>query len=212
MLLDSKKPTVMKYKFSALLAVVFAAGILTSCGSADSRADRIADSTDLGDRADSASRSNRSNDRNEEFESNADEDVALFMKTAAAGSKIEITLGQKALQNASNADVKAFAQRMIDDHTRAGRELEQLSTEYGILLPTELPADVRQHMEAIGDKKGADFDRSYMEMMVKDHLKTVNMFREAAALNNNKIKDFAAKTLPVLQEHEKMAKEIFGRL
>ncbi|WP_276089179.1 DUF4142 domain-containing protein [Pedobacter sp. JY14-1] len=202
----------MKYKFSALLAAVFAVGILASCGSADSRADRIADSTDLGDRADSASRAQKADNRNEEFESNTDDDVALFMKSAAAGSKIEIMLGEKALQSAANADVKKFAQRMIDDHTKAGKELEQLSTEYGILLPTELPADVRQHMEAMGNRKGANFDRSYMEMMVKDHGKTVNMFREAAALNNNKIKDFAAKTLPVLQEHEKMAKEIFGRL
>jgi putative membrane protein len=137
------------------------------------------------------------------------EDDQEFMVEAASGGLMEVQLGEAASKNAASAKVKEFGRRMVKDHTKANGELKSLAAKKNVTLPQTPGADHQKHIDDMKTKKGADFDKDYMSMMVDDHEKDVRKFENAA--NNAKdaeLKAFASKTLPVLREHLQMAKTI----
>lgn len=136
-------------------------------------------------------------------EKNADHD---FILEAAMGGMAEVELGQLASGKAQSDPVKQFAQRMVTDHGKANEELKSLAQSRRVTLPT----DSGVHHKAIKDRlaklSGADFDRAYMQEMLTDHRKDVNAFRkESQSGQDAEVKAWAAKTLPTLEEHLKMA-------
>ena len=131
-----------------------------------------------------------------------------FAKEAAAGGMAEVQMGQMAVQNASNEQVKKFGQRMVDDHSKAGDQLKGIAAKDNIPLPADLNAKDKATMQRLQSLKGAEFDRAYMQDMVKDHQHDVADFqKEAANGTNPDLKGFASQTLPTLQEHLKMAQD-----
>jgi putative membrane protein len=188
-------------------------GMLSACDNAGGREGRMADSTSLGDRADAAANSDSLPDEvNETSEAGVNDDSAVFMKRAALGGKMEIVLGKAAMEKATNAKVKDFGARMVADHTMASSDLMKLAQKTAILLPTEFPADEKAHMDKLLAMEGAAFDKHYMEMMVKDHVKTIDLFKAATRMRENSVRAYAEKTLPVLEEHHKMATQIYEGL
>lgn len=145
-------------------------------------------------------------------ESDEDDDSNLFLKQAAIGGIMEVEAGKIAIANASSADVKALAQMIVKDHEAANQELKALATGKSVLLPTELPADKQDHLNSMKNLKGKDFDKHYLQMMREDHKKDIDMFRETSANSRSKdIKDFAAKTLPVLEKHSQEVERVAAK-
>jgi putative membrane protein len=131
-----------------------------------------------------------------------------FAMKAASGGTAEVQMGQLAVQKASNEQVKQFGQRMIDDHTKAGNELQSIASKDNISLPTGLNPHDKAVYDNLSKLSGPAFDRAYMRDMVKDHLNDVNEFqREANSGSNTDLKSFATTTLPTLQEHLRIARE-----
>src|SRR3954465_12663368 len=58
-----------------------------------------------------------------------------FVSDAAQGGNMEVTLGQLAVQKASEQSVREFGQRMVTDHTKANNELKQLISQKGATQP-----------------------------------------------------------------------------
>lgn len=131
-----------------------------------------------------------------------------FISKAGMGGMAEVQMGTLALQKATNADVKAFAQRMVTDHSQANDELSQLATAKGIALPTELTGDPKAALDHLSGLSGAEFDKAYMTHMVEDHDKTVADFDKAStSATDADVKTWAGKTLPTLQSHQQQAKD-----
>lgn len=136
-----------------------------------------------------------------------------FVANAGAGGLAEVQMGNLALQKASSADVKAFGQRMVTDHSAANDELSRLATAKGLALPTEPKADAKAAMDHLSSLTGAEFDNAYMQHMAEDHEKDVAEFEKAAtSAGDADVKGFASKTLPTLREHLTLAKEVSGKL
>jgi putative membrane protein len=134
---------------------------------------------------------------------------SLFMRTAAMDGLAEVEHGRLAAQNASAADVKQFARRMVDDHSKANEELKGLATQKNVTLPTELDQKHQAMQDKLAKLKGSAFDKAYMSHMVMAHRQAVTLFqREAKAGKDADTKAWAAKTLPVLQEHDKSARTV----
>lgn len=132
-----------------------------------------------------------------------------FLTSAAQGGMAEVKLGQLALQNAQSQAVKDFGQRMVTDHGKANDELKQLATSKGVTLPGDIGAKNQKVYDRLAKLSGAAFDKSYMSDMVRDHKKDVAEFqKESRSAHDAEVKSWAAKTLPTLQEHLKMAQEI----
>lgn len=132
-----------------------------------------------------------------------------FIRKAAGDGEMEVEMGRVALSQASSPRVREFAQRMVDDHSRADTELAGLAQARNMSLPSAMDS---RHMAKCNDMRslsGQDFDRKYMSMMVHDHVKAINLFEDQA--NNGQDSDtreFARRTLPTLHQHLDMAKSI----
>lgn len=132
-----------------------------------------------------------------------------FVMDAAVGGMEEVELGRIAAQKAASADVKAFGQRMVTDHSKANDQLKQIAAQMGVTLPTTLPPDKRQDLEKMSKLSGAAFDKMYMSHMVKDHKKDISEFdKQASKGDNDSLQSFARSTLPTLREHYKMAQDV----
>jgi len=133
----------------------------------------------------------------------------LFMEKAAAGGLEEVDLGNAVKDKAASQDVKDFAGKMVTDHSKANDELKALMEQKGLSAPTAIPAKNKSADDKIKAKQGAELDKAYMSDMVKDHDADVKAFQNAAkGADDPDVKAWAAKTLPTLQEHQKMANDI----
>jgi putative membrane protein len=129
-----------------------------------------------------------------------------FIEKAAKGGVAEVELGNLAQQKAQNQQVKDFAARMVQDHSKANEELKSIASAKGVAVPAEMDKSVLKEKEKLEKLAGAKFDREYMSHMVKDHKKDVKEFaNEAKNAKDGDVKNFAAATLPTLQEHLKLA-------
>jgi putative membrane protein len=134
---------------------------------------------------------------------------ASFIKKAASGGMAEVDLGRLATEKASNPDVKQFGQRMVDDHSKANDQLKQVAAEKHVTLPTSISAKDKATKTTLEALSGDQFDRGYMEDMVKDHKQDVAEFQKASkSASDPQIKDWASQTLPTLQDHLKEAQRI----
>lgn len=134
------------------------------------------------------------------------ENDAEFMVEAASGGMMEVELANLALQKGTSTQVKEFARMMIKDHKKANEELKALAASKNIVLPTALIDKHQRVVNDLKDKSVKTFDAKYMNAMLDDHKKDVKEFEEASKdAADPDIRAFAAKTLPVLQEHLRMA-------
>jgi len=140
-------------------------------------------------------------------------DSTKFSSAAAEGGLTEVELGRLAVQRASNPAVKTFGQQMIEDHSRANNELKTIATKKNIVLPTDLNSDQKSMMEKLSKLSGAEFDKQYMSDMVKDHEADAKEFENQANKGTDAdIKAFAAKTLPIIQRHLQMARDVANQV
>jgi putative membrane protein len=125
-----------------------------------------------------------------------------FAMEAASGGLMEVALGKLAETNASSAKVKEFGRMMVTDHTKANTELKALAARKNITIPTTPTEHHQKHIDELKTKKGSDFDKAYVDMMVDDHKEDVDNFEEEVKDGNDAdLKAFASKTLPVLNKH-----------
>jgi putative membrane protein len=152
-----------------------------------------------------------------------------FIKEACAGGHMEVRMGKLGVQKAQSTEVKQLAQRLIDDHTKAGTELTQIASNKGLTLTDKdtiantVKDNDRTHVRDNEDAhkghdkelgkleslSGSEFDRAFAKMAVKDHEKDVKLFEKASQnADDSEVKAFAAKTLPTLREHLQQAKSL----
>ncbi len=125
-----------------------------------------------------------------------------FVETAAAGGLAEVELSKAALEKAKKATVKDFAQKMIDQHTAANAELASLCTARGITLPSEPDEATKTKRAELEKKTGSKFEKAYVDIMLEDHRKAVELFRtESQSGADAELKAWAGATLPKLEEH-----------
>jgi len=134
-------------------------------------------------------------------------DQTFLVNTAKAGLA-EVEFGKVALENATNEQVKAFAQRMVDDHSKANEELKTLAASKNVVVPSTLDAQDKGMQDKLMALKGEAFDREYMTAMVAGHTKVVESLRaESQSGKDPDVKAWAARTLPTVEDHLKMARE-----
>jgi putative membrane protein len=136
-----------------------------------------------------------------------------FLRGAAQGGMAEVELGKLAVQKASGSEVKAFGQRMIDDHTKANDTLKALAASKSFTLPADVSAEQKAMRDKLAGLSGKEFDHQFMEQMVEDHKKVVAAFEiESNGGKDGDVKSFASITLPTIKEHLKMAQAMVAKM
>lgn len=132
-----------------------------------------------------------------------------FIQQAAQGDMAEVELGQLAQQKSSDAGVKGFGERMVKDHSQNDDQLKALAQSKDVSLPTRLTQKQRSEKAQLSQLSGTKFDQAYMTLMVSEHTKDVNKFKqEAQSAHDPAVKQFAQASVPVLQSHLQQAKQV----
>ena len=128
-----------------------------------------------------------------------------FVQKAAISGKFEIESSKLALERSTDADVKAFAQKMIDDHTMADTELKSTVKKAKLAndtLPKELDDKHAKILEKLKSAKAEDFNEDYLDAQEDAHEDAVKLFKNYAEKGENAdLKKFASDTLPTLEAH-----------
>jgi putative membrane protein len=131
-----------------------------------------------------------------------------FVENAVRSNMAEYELGKLAEQHAASPEVKQFAERMVSDHGKAGEELREVAQHEGTTLPDRPRHSEKREMGKLAKLGGAQFDRAYIDHMVKDHRKDVKEFQEEAQkAKDPQVKQVAEQMLPTLKEHLQMAEQ-----
>jgi len=132
-----------------------------------------------------------------------------FIEKVAAGNTAEVKLAQLAEQKSQDSKVKDFANRMITDHGKANNDLRPIAGTAQIKIPDQLKGEAKARYNKLEKLSGPEFDRTYINDMVKDHQKDATEYqKEQGQVKDPQLKTYVDNTLPVVQSHFHMAEEI----
>jgi len=131
-----------------------------------------------------------------------------FLSDAIKGDNSEIAMGQLALANGGAQAMKTFGQTLINDHSKNKTEAEALASKLGLSPPSGMTPEAQQAMAKLEKLKGREFDREFSQLMVKDHEKTISEFKAEATSEHGPVQQFASQSLPTLEKHLRMAKDL----
>lgn len=135
-------------------------------------------------------------------------DADDFVDEVSAKGIAEVESAKLALEKSTATDVQAFAQKMITDHTSANMELAGIASRKNLEVSDEAELTTKAKKFVLEQRDGESFDEAYAKNQVKAHEDTIKLFQRAAVSDDAEIATFAKQTLPKLQHHLKLAKEL----
>ena len=131
-----------------------------------------------------------------------------FITDGIEGSQAEINFAKLALAKSKDENVRKFAQKMITDHSKLIEEMRPFTLKYGA-KPSGTPIMDHAKYQELKLKSGTDFDRAYVEAMVKDHHSDLDAFiKEENSTADPELKAAVEKGEKVVLEHTKMIDDI----
>ena len=138
-------------------------------------------------------------------------DADDFVEEASAKGIAEIETSKLALQKGVSPDVKTFAQKMIDDHTAANKELAAVAARKKLEVDTEAELMAKAKKMMLKQRDGESFDAAYATGQVAAHESTIALFQKGAKSTDADIAAFATATLPKLEHHLHMAHDLAAK-
>ena len=145
-----------------------------------------------------------------------DAQIASIVVTA---NQVDIDAGKLAQSTSTNADVKAFAERMITDHTAVNKSATDLVAKLKV-TPEDNPTS--QSLKSAGDKnlahlkslKGGEFDKAYAEHEVTYHQQVIDALDKTLipGAKNSELKALLVKVRPAFVAHLEHAKKLSAAL
>lgn len=134
---------------------------------------------------------------------------ATFLSEAARGGAAEVEMGKLAQKNGRSPAVKRFGRMMVGHHGQANGELMALAQRKEISVPTGIGAEGQRTYDDLAKLRGAAFDRAYAKAMVEDHREDLRVYQDEAANGTDPdVKAYAARQVPLLQDHLRMAQRL----
>jgi len=134
------------------------------------------------------------------------EDDKKFLATAAQSDVNEIKISELAEQKATDPRVKAFAAKMVKEHEALEVKMKPFATEWGLQTPPDMDDDHKDEYKKLSGLSGHDFDKEYIDAMVKDHTKALDLFTdEVKETKNAKFKTAVMAGKSHVAAHKNMA-------
>jgi len=135
-----------------------------------------------------------------------------FAADAAIVGMVEVELANLARQKAKSPEIRQYAEHLLAEHQQTNEKLKALAAQKNIALPKDLDAKHKAERDKLAALDGPEFEKAYIEAMVKDHRKAVNDFAtEAKRTEDKDLKDFASETEPKLREHLEQAQKLLSQ-
>ena len=136
-----------------------------------------------------------------------------FLTEAAQADLAEMDMAQIALQNSATGDVRDLANMIKSDHTSALEDLTELMKGKNVSQPKSIPARTQQDIGRMKTLTGGEFDREFVNMIVSEHQKVIEMFRDQQSTAQcPDVKKYVEDTLPRLEMHLEKAQRLQTKL
>ncbi|HEY2734568.1 MAG TPA: DUF4142 domain-containing protein [Polyangiales bacterium] len=136
-----------------------------------------------------------------------------------AANKGEIEQAKLAVRKAKDPQVKQYAQMMIDQHGAEQKKEQQLATTLSLQpettqMSTQLQTDSQSAISSLSSQSGADFDKAYIDLQVKEHKDVLDAIDNKLIPNakNAQLKQALTDFRPKVQGHLQKAQEIQQKL
>jgi len=124
-------------------------------------------------------------------------------------NNFEIQAGQIAQEKAQSEEVKQFAKMMVDDHTRAQQQLQQIGQQKGWRFSQQLMPVHQAILDELNKLDGQEFERAYVYGQVAGHTITVLGLRDGKTeLQDPELRQYAATIFPKVQQHLQQAQRL----
>jgi putative membrane protein len=144
---------------------------------------------------------------NYSFHTKISDDDHAFLDDVKTLGMMEITLGTVA-QKSTDPKIKEYANMMIADHRRMDKEVEALASAAQIIVRVDYDAKQQEELKMMRGLTGAEFDKHYKDMMIKDHAKAIEIFKNGSDTREEVVKEFANKSIGVIESHYEAAKKL----
>ncbi len=138
---------------------------------------------------------------------------ADFLVNAASGAMLEADLGRLAETHAANPRVRDFGAMMVKEHSEGLEKIQHLAARKRVVLPDSVSQHQQKEITNLQKKKGGDFDKAYVQMMVDDHKSDINEFQKQASQGTDSLtRVFATGSLQMLHRHLDSANSLVNLL
>jgi len=145
-----------------------------------------------------------------------DAEISQIVLTANKG---EIDASKLAKRKSANAEVKEFADMMIDEHASVTKQTKALDSKLKLKpMDSKASQDLAKNSKAAEKKlkslKGADFDKQYVDQMVSDHQAVLDTIDSTLLPNakNEELKNLIQTVRPSVAKHLEHAKALQAKL
>jgi putative membrane protein len=138
-------------------------------------------------------------------------ETTRYVRDAAIADKFEREAGQLAIVRGRAVEVKDFARMMVSDHSSSSSKIKDALKEAksAIKPPTKLDAEHQKKLDQLKKASEANFDRMYMDMMVKGHNQALALHQGYANKGGvAPLRQAAGEIVPVVQKHLEHANKI----
>jgi len=132
-----------------------------------------------------------------------------FILTAARKGLGEVAMAKLAQTNGGSKAVKEYGKMLEKDYSISNKKLLAIATAENITLPATVTDEQTTNITRLQNLKGNNFDKEFIPVVIENHTQDMVEFKKIIEGNNSqKVKDFAADMLPMLQTHLDKAKAL----
>jgi putative membrane protein len=134
-----------------------------------------------------------------------------LLQSGAYAAQSAIQLSQLALTKTLSADMKDFAERVLEDYTRSLTYLKSAADKAGVKLPVALDATHKSSISSLIKLKGKEFETKYVAQVKTNSQLLVNTlaaYRELTPTQGQDLRTWIGMTLPIAQNHLGMVMEV----
>lgn len=136
-----------------------------------------------------------------------------YLDKTAEGLMAEVEMGHMAQGQAEDPGVKAFGERMVEDHGRDLEELKQIASRKNASLPDSPSHKQKAEADKLSKLKGKSFDREYVQYETKDHQEDIkDQAKEMKHTSDADLKKFATAEHATVTKHYRMVKDLHGKM
>jgi putative membrane protein len=129
-----------------------------------------------------------------------------LLVTLHAANAMEIAAGQVAMTKGTSAGIRQFGADLVKDHSAADEQVLALAAKRNVTVPA---VERDSTLKYVSDLSGDAFDRAFVQMMLDDHIKAIEMIQSAQKrISNVPLSAFLKTLLPTLQSHRDTAVEL----
>jgi len=136
-----------------------------------------------------------------------------FLVQALQDAMAEVRICELALDKLENADARAFAQSMVDEHGRMGRELERLAAARKLDIPRRIRPEQEMTVHELSGLQGRDFEQRWIQYNIDVHERDIKIFQHYAGEDDDPdIRKLAHGIAATFGKHLKKAHDIGRKL